>query len=505
MYVMMIAGTLVVSAVIASCSKDDPTEQTLPPDDTDTPVTPDEKETVSGDYSQSYRPQIHFSPAKNWINDPNGMVYYNGVWHLFYQYNPYGNDWGNMSWGHATSTDLVHWTEQAVAITKSSIGDIFSGSCVIDADNTAGFGKDAMIAVYTGNGDKQQQGLAYSVDAGKTFVQYAANPVIANSTMSDFRDPKVFWHAKSRKWVMALARGYEYKIDFYGSEDLKNWTYLSSYSSAVERTHKGQWECPDLFPLSFGGEEKWVLLVSINPGGPVQGSGTMYFVGDFDGETFTADNLEYPLWVDYGMDNYAGVTWSNAGNRRILLGWMNNWLYAGSVPCSPWRSAMTLPRELSLVNNNGTPLLASTVVGEVEALAGEWTDVVAGQPFADGKAYQLQLSLSTQADQTVTLSNEKGEKLVMELNSGAKKLIVRRNAATGDVSFSGSFSLPSIQAPLNTDAKEVVLNVYIDQSSVEIFSADGTLAMTNLVFPTSIYNRCTASGSAKVRTLKSIW
>lgn len=503
--VMVIVGMLVMSAVITSCSKEDSSEPTPPPVVPDTPDTPDEDAAVQDNYSQAYRPQIHFSPAQNWINDPNGMVYDNGVWHLFYQYNPYGNDWGNMSWGHATSSDLVHWSEQAVALTKSSIGDIFSGSCVIDKDNTAGFGKDAMIAVYTGNGNRQQQGIAYSVDGGKTFTQYASNPVIANTTMADFRDPKVFWHDNSSQWIMVLARGNSHAVDIYGSADLKKWTFLSSFTSAVERTRKGQWECPDLFPLSFGGKEKWVMLVSVNPGGPTNGSGTMYFVGDFDGTTFSADPLDYPLWIDCGMDNYAGVTWSNAGDRRILIGWMNNWLYAGSVPCSPWRSAMTLPRELSLVDIGGKPVLASRVVSEVDALASSWEDAVADRAFADGKAYHLQVTLGTETDQSTVLSNAKGEKLVIDLNSATRKLTVHRNAATGDISFVGNFSYPAVHAPLVGDRKELSLDIYVDQSSVEIFSDDGTVVMTNLVFPSSIYNMCATSGSAKVRTLKSIW
>lgn len=501
----MIVGMFAMPAAITSCSEDGPSDPTPSPSVSDTLDILDDDPVVAGDYTQLFRPQIHFSPAKNWINDPNGMVWYDGVWHLFYQYNPYGNDWGNMSWGHATSPDLVHWTEQAVALTKSTIGDIFSGSCVIDKDNTAGFGKDAMIAVYTGNGSRQQQGLAYSVDGGKTFTQYASNPVLANTALDDFRDPKVFWHDESKQWIMVLAGGYRYAVDIYGSATLKDWTFLSSFSYDAERARKGQWECPDLFPLTLDGEEKWVLLVSLNPGGPTNGSGTMYFVGDFDGQAFSADPLDYPMWLDYGMDNYAGVTWSNAGDRRILLGWMNNWLYAGSVPCSPWRSAMTLPRELSLVNCDGKPVLASRVVSEMETLAGEWTDVSTDQTFTAANAYQLQVTLDTETDQSVVLSNVKGEKLVIDLNSAARKLLVRRNAATGNVSFAGNFSYPAVSAPLFTDKKTLSLDIYVDQSSVEIFSDDGTLVMTNLVFPSSVYNMCDASGSAKVRTLKSIW
>lgn len=496
----VIAGMLVVPAVIFSCSKgavsDSPESG---------PDVQEEYGVVREEYSQTYRPQIHFSPLKNWINDPNGMVRYDGLWHLFYQYNPYGNKWGNISWGHATSSDLVHWTEQNVALKRSSIGAIYSGSCVIDEDNTAGFGEDAMVAVYTGNGEHQQQGLAYSVDGGKTFTHYVSNPVIANTTMVDFRDPKVFYHDGSGQWIMVLARGWQHAVDIYGSANLKDWTFLSQFSYAAERTCRGGWECPDLFPLTFDGGEKWVLLVSMNPGGPTEGSGTMYFIGDFDGRTFIADPLNYPLWLDHGMDNYAGVTWSNAGGRRVLIGWMNNWLYADSVPCSPWRSAMTLPRELSLVGYRGKPVLASRPVSEVDALAGPWRDVVADSPFVEGRAYQLRVTLGTGANQSIILSNSRREKLYITLDSGAKQLSVRRNAATGDVSFNGNFSCPAVQSPLNCDRSALSLDIYVDQSSVEIFSDDGTLVMTNLVFPSSIYDMCSTSGSAKVRTLRSIW
>ena len=323
------------------------------------------EELPSSSYNEPYRPQVHYTPARNWINDPNGLVYDNGTYHLFYQYNPQGNDWGNMSWGHATSADLLHWKEQPVAMRRNEWGDIFSGSAVIDADNTAGFGAGAMVALYTSSGERQQQSLAYSTDGGMTFTQYAGNPVIANSDRPDFRDPKVFWHAESKRWIMALALGNAHGIAFYGSPDLKNWTPLSTFTTSSARSNIGQWECPDLLRMPYKGGTKWVLIVSNNPGGPAGGSGTEYFVGDFDGTTFTADELDYPLWLDYGPDNYAGVTWSNVPDGRTLfIGWMNNWNYSGAVPASPWRSAMTLPRELRFLEIDGSPVLANSVVAE---------------------------------------------------------------------------------------------------------------------------------------------
>ena len=254
------------------------------------------------------------------MNDPNGMVYVDGTYHLFYQYNPQGNDWGNMSWGHATSTDLMHWKEQTVAMTRDELGAIFSGSAVIDKDNTAGFGANAMVALYTSAGEtgdvagKQQQSIAYSTDGGKTFTRYTGNPVIKNND-DNLRDPKVFWHEGSKQWVMALAKGWARGVEFYGSTNLTNWNHLSTFVVDLPGRPSFQWECPDL--IQFG--NKWVLLVSVNPGGPIQGSGMMYFVGDFDGKELKADALDYPLWLDYGMDCYAGVTWSNTGDRLLTL------------------------------------------------------------------------------------------------------------------------------------------------------------------------------------------
>ena len=457
--------------------------------------------------SEQYRPQIHFTPEKNWMNDPNGMVYADGVYHLFYQYNPRGNDWGNMSWGHATSTDLIRWTEQPVALTRDHLGAIFSGSCVIDRSNTAGFGANAMVALYTSAGDdgKQQQSLAYSTDDGKNFTRYAGNPVIHNDD-DNLRDPKVFWHEASRKWVMSLAKGWKKGIAFYGSSDLKSWTPLSTFVTDLPGRPDLQWECPDLIELDYKGGKKWVLIVSVNPGGPVLGSGTMYFTGEFDGSVFTPDARNYPLWLDYGLDNYAGVTWSNTPGRSVMIGWMNNWSYAGQVPCNPWRSAMTLPRELKLVEYDGQPLLCSTVVKEIDTLAGGWTD--APGSWDDCKAYQLRLTLQLEGTTTVTLGNEKGEELVLEVYGNSRTLALRRNGRTGASAFNGSFSIPAVQGPLCMEGDVLTLDLFVDQSSVELFTLDGTLSMTNLVFPSAIYNRLRTSGpvqQVKLRKLSGIW
>lgn len=499
---MMVTAAMAVA--IIGCSKDDDHKQDYNPliDDpgTEEPTDPNEPTTPTG-YNEQYRPQIHFTPAKNWMNDPNGMVYVDGTYHLFYQYNPQGNGWGNMSWGHATSTDLIHWKEQAVALTRDELGDIFSGSAVIDKDNTAGFGAGAMVALYTSASGAQQQSLAYSTDGGVNFTRYSGNPVIKNND-DNLRDPKVFWHADSKQWVMALAKGWAKGVELYGSSDLKNWHHLSTFVINLPGRPNFQWECPDL--IQFG--NKWVLIVSVNPGGPILGSGMMYFVGDFDGKEFKADALDYPLWLDYGMDNYAGVTWSNTGDRRIMIGWMNNWNYAGDVPCSPWRSAMTLPRELKLTELSGKPLLCSPVVSEIDRIAGSWQNV--GTTIDAKDAYQLRLTLNLDKNSTVTLSNSQDERYVIDINAFARTLTAHRTAASGKTSFNGSFSIPSMQAPLNVEGNTVTIDMFVDQSSVEIITKDGTMSMSNLVFPQSIYNQLSVTGAdceMHVRQLSRIW
>jgi fructan beta-fructosidase len=497
-------GIAAALASCASCSSEDNNQEgnTLIENPQGQESTPDGGKV--GRHEQ-FRPQIHFTPAKNWMNDPNGMVYADGIYHLFYQYNPKGNDWGNMSWGHATSTDLFHWTEQSVALTRDELGDIFSGSAVIDKQNTAGFGANAMVAIYTSATEKQQQSIAYSTDGGKTFTRYNANPVIKNDD-DNLRDPKVFWHEESSQWIMCLAKGWKMGIEIYGSKDLKSWQHLSTFVTDLKGRPSLQWECPDLIRMG----EKWVLLVSVNPGGPILGSGTMYLVGQFDGKEFKAESLDYPIWIDYGMDNYAGVTWSNTGNRRILLGWMNNWEYAGSVPCSPWRSAMTLPRELKLTMYDGKPLLCCPVVSEIDKIAGEWKTVDNTElPLTTKEdAYQLRLTISLDKNSTITLSNGKDEKYVLDINASDKTLTAHRTAQTGRADFSGKFSVPSMHAPLNVTGDKVTLDLYVDQSSVETLTKDGTMSMTNLVFPQTIYDRLTVTGAkceAQIRMLNSVW
>lgn len=305
-------------------------------------------------------PYIHFRPLYGWINDPNGMFYKNGEWHLFYQYNPFGAKWGNMSWGHAVSEDLVNWRHLETVLKPDSLGMIFSGSAVVDCDGTAGFGDDAVVAVYTSAGRHQQQSVAYSNDDGRSFIKYGGNPVLGSSC-PDFRDPKVIWHPESNSWIMVVAAGNA--MQFYRSDDLREWRFASCFGENTGH-HSGVWECPDIFPLPWKDGCKWVLLCSSNRSN-ILGSATQYFIGDFDGYDFVPDDGEI-RWMDYGMDHYAAVTFSNApGGRRISMAWMNNWLYADALPLNGWRGMMTVPREHFLMEYAGRIVMASLPVREI--------------------------------------------------------------------------------------------------------------------------------------------
>ena len=317
--------------------------------------------------NEKFRPVYHFTPPYGWMNDPNGMVYKDGTYHLFYQYNPYGSMWGNMHWGHATSQDLTNWKHQPVAIAPDALGAIFSGSCVVDKNNTAGFGKDAIVALYTSAGDRQTQSLAYSLDNGKSFIKYEGNPILS-SPKPDFRDPKVIWHEPTKKWIMILAVGQE--MQFFSSGNLKEWVYESSFGEG-QGAHGGVWECPDLIELPIDGTDnkKWVLLCNLNPGGPFGGSATQYFVGSFDGKSFINQSPNLTKWMDWGKDHYATVTWSNApDNRYIAIAWMSNWQYANDVPTKQFRSANSVPRDLSLYVQDGECYLKNQPSQELLAL-----------------------------------------------------------------------------------------------------------------------------------------
>ena len=470
---------------------------------------------------EKYRPVYHFSPAYGWMNDPNGMFYKDGVYHLFYQHNPYGSMWGNMHWGHATSTDLVTWEHHGDAISPDALGTIFSGSCVVDKDNTAGFGDGAVIAFYTSASDRQVQSMAYSLDNGKTFKKYARNPILT-STQRDFRDPKVIWHEDTKKWIMVLAVGQEMEI--YSSADLKNWTLESKFGEG-QGAHGGVWECPDLLELPVEGTElkKWVLVCNLNPGGPFGGSATQYFVGTFDGKKFVNESPAVTKWMDWGKDHYATVTWSNApAGRAIALAWMSNWQYANYTPIQQFRSANALPRELSLYTGEDKQLyLSAAPVKETENLRKDSKKLddftVNGEKRFetlfennDG-AFELELQLTSAGKEAgFELLNSLGEKVRIYLDAAEGRVVMDR-AESGIVDFGkkvkphdldteesyarykevtvnykNDFALGT-WAPINT-AKGHKVQVFVDNGSVELFVDGGRIAMTNLVFPNEPYN-----------------
>ena len=442
-----------------------------------------------------FRPVYHFSPRYGWMNDPNGMVYKDGVYHLFYQYNPYGSMWGNLHWGHATSTDLVSWEHQPAAIAPDALGTIFSGSCVVDKDNTAGFGAGAIVAFYTSASDRQVQSMAYSLDNGKTFKKYARNPILT-STQRDFRDPKVFWHDTTDKWIMILAVGQEMQI--YSSPNLKDWAYESSFGEG-QGAHGGVWECPDLFELPVDGtnEKKWVLLCNLNPGGPFGGSATQYFVGTFNGKEFVNESPSKTKWMDWGKDHYATVTWSDApDNRRIAIAWMSNWQYANDVPTSQYRSPNSVPRDLSLFTVDGETYLQSAPSPELLKLRdiskkrsfkvnGTRTikDMIAGNEGA----YEIELTIENQHADVIgfRLYNDKGEEVDMQYDMKEKKFSMDRRKS-GEVGFNENFPMLT-WTTIESGKDELKLRLFVDKSSVEAFGDGGRFVMTNQVFPSEPY------------------
>lgn len=459
-------------------------------------------DTFDSSNRETYRPVYHHTPVYGWMNDPNGMFYKDGVYHLYFQYNPYGSMWANMTWGHSTSIDLTHWTYEGTAIVPDAWGAIFSGSCVVDKDNTAGFGKGAVVAFYTSAkstpwGDVQSQSMAYSLDNGKTFIKYEHNPILT-STERDFRDPKVFWYAPGKHWVMMLAVGQEMQI--YSSGNLKEWKKESSFG-AMQGAHGGVWECPDLVEVAVEGskEKKWVLICNLNPGGPFGGSAAQYFVGSFDGKKFVNESPTQTKWLDWGKDNYATVTWSNApAGRCIALGWMSNWQYANSVPTTQYRSANTLARDLTLYRAGGELYLKSKPSPEIKKARAEEKKIstfeVKGNYevaslLADNKgAYEIEMTIENKGTSKIdfSLMNEKGEKVAMYYDVVRKQFVMDRSAS-GIVGFSRDFPAVTVAPVRNTD--QIHLRLFIDRSSVEAFGEDGEYVMTNLVFPAEPYNR----------------
>ena len=434
---------------------------------------------------EKYRPVYHHTPAWGWMNDPNGMFYKDGVWHLYFQYNPYGSQWENMTWGHSTSTDLIHWTFQGAPIEADAWGTIFSGSAVVDHNNTAGFGKGAVVAMYTSAGENQTQSIAYSNDNGQTFTKYDGNPVLTSNT-PDYRDPHVFWNEDIKRWNMIMAEGQH--MDIYSSADLKEWK-LESQFGAEYGNHGGVWECPDLMKMKVRGTDqyKWMLLCNINPGGPFGGSATQYFVGQFDGHKFTCESApEVTKWMDYGKDHYATVTFDNAPDgRRVAMAWMSNWQYANQVPTMQFRSANSVPRDLDLYEYQGQTYCGVTPSPELAA----------ARPKKATKTLTeaCEMVVTLKGNATITLANDKGEQVVMTYDEKSRTFAMDRTKS-GQKEFSDDFAALTV-APVH--GKMSQLRLFIDRSSIEAFDADGKMAMTNLVFPTKPYNKVLVKGKAK--------
>jgi len=508
-------------------------------------------DTTNTDY---YRPSYHFTPLYGWMNDPNGMVYKDGEYHLYFQYNPYGSKWGNMHWGHAVSKDLVHWEHLDPAIARDPVGHIFSGSSVIDKKNTAGFGKDAIIAIYTNNSvnHDEVQCIAYSNDNGRTFTKYEGNPVLTPfDGLKDFRDPKVFWYEKGKCWYMIVSADKEMRL--YKSKNLKKWNYVSAFGKGIGQ-QPCQYECPDFFQLPVNGDKKkmkWVMTMNINPGCWFGGSATEYFVGDFDGKKFTCPDANEVKWLDWGKDHYATVTFSNTGDRVLGITWMSNWQYANLTPFKQNRGANGLPRELKLYEKNGKYYISEDVAPEVYALRKDTKNVadasVADEKMLAGVAANMEGAFEIEADVTpdangiagIEISNNKRERTMIYFDMKQGKVVMDRTESglsdfgkqsvphdielawdkqlaaegkqpariTNSINYKNDFALAT-WAPLSLceDGKKTYhVDIFVDKSSVELFVDGGRIAMTNLVFPVAPYENVklyTQGGKAEFKNLK---
>jgi len=500
-------------------------------------------------YREPWRPQFHFTPATNWMNDPNGMVFYDVEYHLFYQFNPFGNKWGHMSWGHAVSKDLVRWEHLPIALYEESDVMIFSGSAVVDWKNTSGFGslrtansKPPLVAIYTGHYTKkplQNQHIAYSNDRGRTWTKFSGNPVL-DIGEKDFRDPKVRWHEPTKRWVMTVAWPRQHKVRFYASLNLKDWTHLSDFGPAGATS--GIWECPDLFPLRVEGsrKEQWVLIVNLNPGGPAGGSACQYFIGEFDGKEFALDS-SYPkpqpklapegkvltdsegaatspaLWADYGADFYAAVSWSDIpqrDGRRLWLGWMSDWRYANDVPTSPWRSAMTIPRELRLRQTPNGLRMFQHPVRELEKLRdkrhrlgrsslGEANEWLAKQKLGALLEIKCEFELRQPTDDiALTISTGANEETVLRRTADGRLVLDRTRS--GKTDFSRAFPAAHSAPLASRDA--LSLHLFLDTSSLEVFADDGATVLTDLVFPTGAERKLTLASEKSPRVRRfEVW
>lgn len=454
--------------------------------------------------SEKHRPQFHFTPDSMWMNDPNGMVFYKDTYHLFYQYYPDSTVWGPMHWGHAVSKDMITWEHKPVALYPDENGYIFSGSAVVDINNTSGLGTEnnpPLVAIFTyHNPEKakakqievETQGIAYSLDNGDSWEKYENNPVLLNPGIRDFRDPKVIWHEPTQQWIMTLAA--HDHIRFYSSPDLITWSFESEFGKELG-AHGGVWECPDLFPMQVEGsdEEKWILIVNLNPGGPNGGSGTQYFIGSFDGNQFSPID-EQSRWLDYGPDNYAGITWSNTGDRTLFIGWMSNWKYANIVPTEKWRSATTIARELTLKKHKEELVVCSMPVNELADITSlvyekeafeihEKFDVSTTANF-NSPTFELNMKLDEINGFQIILSNQLGNQLNLSFNAENNRIFIDRSRS-GDISFHQEFG-NMIEAPRFSHEQSMDLKLLVDAASLELFADDGNTVITAVYFPDEV-------------------
>jgi fructan beta-fructosidase len=475
---------------------------------------------AQNNYQEPYRPQIHFSPLKGWMNDPNGLVYYKGEYHMFYQYYPDSTVWGPMHWGHTISRDLVHWKQEPIALYPDSLGYIFSGSALVDGSNTSGFGSNGkipLVAVYTQHdpaGEKaartdfQNQSIAYCLDDGITWIKYSGNPVLKTPGLKDFRDPKVSWYPDGKKWIMTLAAGD--RIIFYSSKNLKSWNKESEFGTGTG-AHGGVWECPDLLSFKVDGKQIWLLLVSINPGGLQGGSSTQYFTGTFDGHIFTAQDT-ITRWVDYGPDNYAGVTWNNTGDEKIFLGWMSNWQYGTTVPSLKWRSAMTFPRILGLKNIGGGYYTTMKPVDALEKLVIKTTSYnhdATENGIALTGPVRMEFSVSDLHSFSFVFSNSQGQSVKTGYDEEKNAFFIDRSQA-GKSDFYPQFASINY-GPRLAQTKDSKIIILLDNSSMELFADQGLTTMTEIFFPDQPFNSVQQTVSRKslndikISQLSSIW
>jgi fructan beta-fructosidase len=465
---------------------------------------------AQGLYDEPWRPQYHFTPAANFMNDPNGLVYYKGEYHLFYQHNPQDAEWGHMSWGHAISDDMLHWRHLPLAIPEEP-GHymVYSGSAVVDGRNSSGLcsstdprDPSCLVAIYTAAGsDSQRQNLAFSNDRGRTWSNYSGNPV-ADLHQPDFRDPKVFWYERHKKWVMVAVFADEKQVKILDSTDVKKWTLRSTFGSLG--AGKGQWECPDLFELpldsdSRSASKKWVMVVNRNPGAPAGGTGVQYFVGTFDGAKFTAETpADQELWADYGKDFYATNSFSDIpakDGRRIWIGWISNWRYANTEPTKLWRGAQSLPRVLHLKTYPDGIRLVQAPVKEVERLrtkqllhGGRFSIQQANNEIhaanVQGDTLEIEAEIAPHVAHEIGFRLRKGanEETLVGISARTHELFIDRTRS-GLVSFSPDF--PGRHHATLHWTSPVKLHIFLDRSSVEVFANDGETVLTDRVYPSA--------------------